>query len=88
MAAELDLWPRFGLAAFWWMHAMVGLWLLFALLLFVVEPLVVQARLRAWATRQPEQAFAWLQRAHWLLLALGLVTIAGAVAGSHGGALF
>jgi uncharacterized membrane protein len=88
MAAALDLWSRFALAAFWWMHAMVGLWLLFALLLFVIEPLVVHRRLHAWAAAEPARAFAWLQRAHWVLLALSLVTVAGAVAGSHGGALF
>jgi len=88
MAAALDLWPRFAMADFWWMHAMVGLWLVFALLLFVVEPLVLERRLRDWARTRPEQAFTWLQRGHWLLLAVGLITILGAVAGSHGGAVF
>ena len=39
MAWRGDLWGRFGEARFWWMHAMVGLWLVFALMLFVIEPL-------------------------------------------------
>jgi hypothetical protein len=39
MTGRLDLWSWFGSAGFWWMHAMVGVWLLFALVLFVAEPL-------------------------------------------------
>lgn len=40
-----DLWDRFATAAFWWMHAMVGLWALFALGLFVVEPVILDRHL-------------------------------------------
>ena len=38
MTQRLDLWDRFRSGGFWWMHAMVCLWLLFTLLLFVAEP--------------------------------------------------
>ena len=41
-----------------------------------------------WATTAPEVAFAWLHRAHWVLLALSLITIFGAVAGSQGWSVF
>src|SRR5689334_1435102 len=41
MAWRLDLWDRFREPAFWWMHAMLGVWLIFALILFVAEPLVL-----------------------------------------------
>jgi len=40
--------------------------------------------LHEWATAQPEKTFARLHRVHWVLLTLALVTIFGAVAGSHG----
>jgi uncharacterized membrane protein YgdD (TMEM256/DUF423 family) len=33
MTWRLDLWDRFQTATFWWMHAMVCLWLLFAFIL-------------------------------------------------------
>src|SRR5690349_23726765 len=36
MTWRLDLWDRFRTAGFWWMHAMVCTWLLFAFILFVV----------------------------------------------------
>ena len=85
MVSRLDLWARFRSAEFWWMHAMVCVWLLFAFALFVAEPFILSRRFGVWATATPEAAFKWLQRAHWIVLALSLVTIFGAVAGSHGG---
>jgi uncharacterized membrane protein len=84
MLWRLDLWDRFQSATFWWMHAMVCLWLLFAFFLFVAEPFILQRYFRRWATAQPEAAFGRLHRAHWVLLILSVVTILGAVAGSHG----
>jgi uncharacterized membrane protein len=84
MCWRLDLWDRFRDLRFWWMHAMLGVWLLFALVLFIMEPLVLRRRFRQRAQAQPASAFAWLHRAHWLLLALSGLTIAGAVMGSQG----
>ncbi len=84
MSARLDLWERFKSAQFWWMHAMIFLWLMFAFVLFVAEPFVLRRHFHKWATRAPEAALAWLHRAHWILLVLSLVTIFGAVAGSQG----
>jgi hypothetical protein len=54
-------------------------------LLFVAEPLILRRHFHGWATARPKLAFAWLQGAHWLLVGLSLITILGAVAGSHGG---
>lgn len=84
MAARLDLWDRFTSAEFWWMHAMVGVWLLFAFVLFIAEPFILHRQLQHWASTQPDLTFAWIHRAHWVLISLALVTIFGAVAGSHG----
>jgi uncharacterized membrane protein len=84
MTARLDAWDRFSDPHFWWMHAMVFVWALFTTILFVVEPLFLHARLRRRAEQDPEGTFARLQRAHWLLLTLSLVTVAGAVLGAHG----
>ena len=88
MVARLDLWGRFSSATFWWMHAMVGVWLLFMFVLFVAEPLILCRHFHGWATTRPKLTFAWLQGAHWLLVGLSLITILGAVAGSHGWSLF
>jgi uncharacterized membrane protein len=87
MTARLDLWDRFGSAEFWWMHAMGCLWLLFTVLLFVAEPLVLHRWFHARAMAAPDAAFAVLHWAHWLVLALSLITILGAVAGGRGWSL-
>lgn len=88
MIWRLDLWARFRDGHFWWMHAMVGIWLLFAFVLFVAEPLILHRHFRQWAAIYPEQAFAWLHRAHWILLGASLITVFAAVAGSHGWSIF
>jgi uncharacterized membrane protein len=88
MAWRLDLWDRFRMAEFWWMHAMVGLWLLFVFVLFVAKPFILHRRFDRWAIAQQKAAFAWLYRAHWVLLLLSVVTIAGAVTGSQGWSVF
>ena len=85
MVYELNAWQRFLQWQYWWMHAMVAIWLLFSVMLFVQEP-----RSRRQPTTQsaavpitPEM-FVRIQRKHMFLLILSLITIAGAVAGSHG----
>jgi uncharacterized membrane protein len=84
MAERLGLWPRFALARFWWMHAMVLLWLVYALALFVLEPFVLRRRFATRLAREPDAALARMQRHHWVLVVLSLLTVAGAAAGSHG----
>jgi len=85
---KLNLWHRFLHPEYWWMHAMVLVWVLFTLMLFVLEPLFLHRRLIERGRRDPHAAFALVMRMHWALLLLSLVTVAGAVAGSHGYPLF
>ncbi|HYH42037.1 MAG TPA: hypothetical protein VD867_08640 [Burkholderiales bacterium] len=79
-----DLWHRFAQLEFWWMHAMVLVWGVFTLVLFVLEPLFLHRWLIDRASRDPESTFALIVRLHWVMLGLSLATVAGAVAGSHG----
>jgi len=82
MVARGVLWSRFGDGRFWWMHLMVALWAVFALMLFVIEPLRLHQRLAA--STEPEADFARMLRLHQMLLAVSIITIFGAVGGSHG----
>jgi uncharacterized membrane protein len=84
MVYRLDLWSQFLTIAYWWLDAMVAVWLLFTLVLFVAEPLFLERWFVARARRAPDSTFALIQRFHWVMLALSLVTICGAVAGAHG----
>jgi uncharacterized membrane protein len=84
LAHAWNLGHRFASASYWWMHAMVAVWAVFTLMLFVAEPLFLHRWFKQRASRDPEGAFRRIERLHWLLLTISLVTVAGAVAGAHG----
>ncbi len=84
LTVVLDLWGRFADPSFWWMDAMVGVWTIFMLLLFIGEPFILHRHFERWARSVPDNTFAWLHRAHWIFLILGLITAFGPPAGSHG----
>jgi uncharacterized membrane protein len=84
MVDRLDLWARFRNVQFWWMHAMVLVWLIFTIILFVGEPLVMRARKRRGVMSAPDVNAPRMQRLHWVLLVLSVITVMAAVAGSHG----
>lgn len=88
MLHRFDLWHRLRNAAYWWLDAMIAVWLLFTLMLFVAEPLILHRWLPAQAQRKPELTFRLLERLHRVLLFISLITVLGAVAGSHGLLLF
>jgi len=82
MTWRADLWSRFADPQYWWMHAMVAVWLAFAAMLFVIEPLFLHRRMKQ--SPDPARDFARMERMHWVALILSLITVLGAVAGSHG----
>src|SRR5262249_38918440 len=84
MTYRFDAWYRFTDLQFWWMPAMVLVWAIFIFVIFIAEPVFLPSWLRRSAHRDPAETFALVQRAHWVLLTLSAVTIAGAAMGSHG----
>lgn len=84
MLYVLNAWDRYLDYEFWWIHAMTLVWILFTLVLFVLEPFVLHRLFKKYANENPGKTFAIIHRAHWILLILSLITTAGAVAGSHG----
>ena len=84
MVDRFALWDRFRFAAYWWMHGMVLVWLIFTLVLYVAEPLFFDRWFRAGMAVDPQRTLRRVVRLHRVLLALSLVTAFGAVAGSHG----
>lgn len=82
MVHRAEMWSRFADPSFWWMHAMVALWAVFTLMLFIIEPLFLHRRLAT--SRTPQADFARLESAHHILIMLSLITLGGAVGGSHG----
>ncbi|AUC84850.1 hypothetical protein CW731_05885 [Polaribacter sp. ALD11] len=84
MMYELNAWERYLDYRFWWIHAMTIVWIIFTLVLYVLEPFVLHKLFKKYANENPEKTFNILHKAHWILLIISLITILGAVAGSHG----
>ncbi|MHB8253023.1 MAG: hypothetical protein ACYDEV_04855 [Acidiferrobacter sp.] len=68
----------------WWLDAMIALWILFALFLFVLEPGLLHRRLARLAQQDSERARILLLRGHTILLIVAIVVIVGAVLGAQG----
>jgi len=84
MVHLLDAWDRYADPAYWWMHAMTAIWVVFTLVLFVLEPLFLHAWFSRRARESPEATFTLVTRLHRILLTVSLITVAGAVLGAHG----
>lgn len=88
MLYYLDAWDRYLDYRFWWIHLMTIVWLLFSVVLYILEPYVLHKLFRKHAVKNPEKTFRLMHKMHWMLLILSLIATAGAVAGSHGWHLF
>lgn len=75
---------RYQQLEYWWMHLMTLIWLLFTLVLFVLEPLFLHRWFHQQAEKNSVKAFSLVHQIHKVLLALSLLTVFGAVAGAHG----
>jgi len=84
MLTWLHAWDRYLDPAFWWVHLMTLIWLVFTLVLFVLEPVFLSRKLRDSASHNPKKALRVVHRLLSILLVLSLIAILGAVAGVHG----
>lgn len=84
MTHELGAWYRFTEPRFWWMYAMVVVWAVFTVVLYVAEPLFLHRWFHERAKRNPEGTFRLVQRIHVLLLTVSLITVGASVLGAHG----
>lgn len=84
MTQYLNAWDRYLDLSFWWMHLMTLVWALFALVLFVLEPLFLHRKFKEWAMQDSDKSFRRLHFMHVVLLTVSSIAIAGAMAGSHG----
>lgn len=85
LAFDMEAFDRFLHPRFWWMHAMVALWAIFTMVLFLLEPLFLHRWFAERAARDPEATMRLVLRLHRILSTAALVTVAGAVLGAHGG---
>lgn len=84
MIITLNAWNRYLNLSFWWMHLMTFVWLIFTLVLFVLEPLFLHKWFHERASINSDKAFKFAQVLHIVLLSLSILAIFGAMAGTHG----
>jgi uncharacterized membrane protein len=84
MLDKLHAWARLLDPASWWLDLMLVVWAIFALMVFVLEPLVVHRLFHDYALRDKERAFALAIWLHVVVLTVSGVAIAAGVLGAHG----
>lgn len=82
MVERTDMWGRFADPAYWWMWAMLLVWLAFAIMLFLLEPLFLHKRMAA--SPDPQRDYRRMENMHRLLLGAAIIATIGATGGSHG----
>jgi uncharacterized membrane protein len=84
MLFALNAWDRLLDLSFWWIHLMVVVWLMFAIMVYVLEPLIVHDRFRRLALEDPTHAFGLAIVLHAFALAVSAIAIGAGVLGAHG----
>lgn len=84
MTYRLDAWSRFSELRFFWMHAMVLVWLMFFMALFVIEPFFLKNHGRMVKGEGGISDLRKTQVVHLMILILSLITIVVSVMGAHG----
>jgi len=84
MIYELDIWDRFWEIRYFWMHAMVLIWLMFILALFLIEPFFIKDHGRIVKNGRSLGNLRKTQIVHSVILTLSLFTVFVSVLGAHG----
>ena len=84
MLIKSQAWTLLLDPAFWWLALMVVVWTAFALIVFVLEPLVVNRLFHDYALRNKDRAFSLAIRLHAAALTISCVAIVAGVLGSQG----
>ena len=85
MLTKLDAWDRFQYVSFWWLDLMVAVWMLFALMVYVLEPLLIHRLFHEFALRNKDRAFAVATGLHGVALIVSAFAIGAGVFGAQGG---
>jgi uncharacterized membrane protein len=84
MLYELNAWERFRQPSSWWLDLMVAVWVAFAAMVYMLEPIYLHERFRQFATADSRRAFSLAFRLHAFALAVSAIAIAAGVLGAHG----
>ena len=81
MLEFLHAWHHYGDLHFWWLHLMTFVWLLFIIVLFILEPLFLHHWFHEQAKKNSNRTFRIITFLHIFVLILSLLAVFFAVAG-------
>ena len=84
MLHRMQAWARLLDPASWWLALMLAVWIVFALMVFVLEPIFVHRLFQQLALADKERAFTLAIRLHAAALIASSAAIIGGVLGAHG----
>ncbi len=84
MLNKLQAWTLLLDPAFWWLILMLAVWAVFALMVFVLEPLVVHRVFHDYVLRDKNRAFSLAIWLHAVALTISCVAIVAGVLGAQG----
>jgi uncharacterized membrane protein len=85
MLTRIGAWNSLQYASFWWLHLMIAVWILFAVIIYVLEPLVLHRLFQEFALRNKDRTFAVAIGLHAIALILAALALGAGVVGAHGG---
>jgi len=85
MLMKLDAWELLRYASSWWLHLMIAVWAIFALMIYVLEPLLIHRLFRSYALQHKDSAFALAIKLHAVALLVSALAIVAGILGAHGG---
>src|SRR5262245_34123873 len=85
MLAKIGAWNSLQHASFWWLHLMIAVWILFAVVVYVLEPLVLHRLFHEFALRTKDRTCAVAIGLHAIALILAALALSAGVIGAHGG---
>lgn len=84
LANQIGFWQRLAEKQLWPIHLMLFVWLIFFIMLFVLEPFIVHKLFHRYASEKPIQAIKVATVIHWVLCGLSFTAIIGGVMLAHG----
>lgn len=85
MLTRMQAWRLLYSASFWWLHLMIAVWLVFAVMIYVLEPLVIHGMFHEAVLRDKDSAFTTAILLHAAALAAAVAAILAGVLGAAGG---
>jgi uncharacterized membrane protein len=77
-------WTLLQYASFWWLHLMIAVWTVFAIMVYGLEPLIIHRLFHEFVLRDKDRALALAIRLHAAALVVSAFAIGAGIMGAHG----